>query len=229
MPAFRLESNLVELALFDIVVQDSPHKPNFAQHIALHWDSYVKLGPDVGSVVKILHMGPPIETSDKLVVNSVGMANLSAAERKQVETWVKRNVDDADPPWMDVARYEQYVIRPHVSWWVNENKKFQRNRRFSCVGFVLMAYQEGCGLVLIDTESRPLIGAESVKEAYRHLFPEHDFDTLRKKLSPRYKWGVDGDGPWPVVLPGHVLHSLSRSSDEIREGPYQPKAGDEYF
>jgi hypothetical protein len=41
--------------------------------------------------------------------------------------------------------------------------------------------------------------------------------------------GLSGSGPWPVLLCGYLFHALSRSAGAIRESPYAPIAGDQFF
>jgi hypothetical protein len=41
--------------------------------------------------------------------------------------------------------------------------------------------------------------------------------------------GIPGDGPWPVVLAGYVLHALNRTKEDVRRRPYSPSRNDATF
>ena len=69
----------------------------------------------------------------------------------------------------------------------------------------------------------PDVSIETLKQAYGHHAEFLD------DPEERAKFGLSGDGPWPVVLPGYIFHAMNRSAAEIRSQPYLPTAGDEYF
>ena len=41
--------------------------------------------------------------------------------------------------------------------------------------------------------------------------------------------GIDIGDRWPVIMAGYIVNSLNRSADEIRQTPYRPRSGDEFF
>src|SRR6185437_15528756 len=97
-------------------------------------------------------------------------------------------------------------------------------QRFSCGGFVIEAYRfAGIDLLTTDAGSLPPVGVELLRLAYPDQHRTLDNPRLRTSL------GLEGDGPWPIVLSGYLLHSLARAEAGIRSGPYHPQPGDEYF
>ena len=90
--------------------------------------------------------------------------------------------------------------------------------RFNCAGFVLQAYLEA-DITLLD-EIIPVVNMDRLIEAYPWAAGRlADSDT-------RHKMGIGEGEEWPVVFVGYVIHSLSRSSDEIRAKPYVAKVAD---
>jgi hypothetical protein len=43
----------------------------------------------------------------------------------------------------------------------------------------------------------------------------------------RLEIGLTGDEPWPVSLPGHLFHALTRPMSEVRQQPYLPRSAEE--
>ena len=69
----------------------------------------------------------------------------------------------------------------------------------------------------------PLVTLETLAIAYP------DLSQALQSPNTRLRFGLTGDGPWPVVLPGYVLNSLTRSAPEIRQEAVVPISGDEFF
>ena len=53
--------------------------------------------------------------------------------------------------------------------------------------------------------------------------PQISANCMRETL------GLAGAGPWPIVLAGYLLNAMMRLEAEIRDGPYRPQPGDEYY
>jgi len=78
----------------------------------------------------------------------------------------------------------------------------------------------GIELIQIDANSLPNVERTTIMSAY---------PLAEGHVALLQDWGLEGDGPWKVVLAGYVLHALNRSTEEIRQEPYRAKAGDEHF
>jgi len=96
--------------------------------------------------------------------------------------------------------------------------------RFNCSGFVLHAYHDA-GIQLVAQEDVPLVTLAFLKAAY----PE---SAARKRLDDpefRTKMGIGVGDHWRVIMPGYIVNSLDRSAEQIRQTPYRPSRGDEFF
>lgn len=217
MPAFDLAEQAASLSRFDVVGQHSEEVPKFVRHVALF--NLDNRDVDHGGTVDVVHMGPPLKTGKQLSADVAGRVPLTNDEINAIETWIEKVADEyrdhkvrgrrqyrIDPPWKDVS---------------DKNTGVRRYRQYSCAGFVLYAHlRVDVSLLMIDKERLPEVSRETLEAAYPDDFRSPDL------LS---RFGLQGNGPWPVVLAGYVLHALDRSSDEIRAEPYVAQSGDELF
>jgi len=98
----------------------------------------------------------------------------------------------------------------------------RRYRRFSCAGFVLDAHRQvEINLLLVDEEA-----LQALPEVDEQMLVLAYPDANRRRL---HRLGVPGNGPWRIILAGYVFHALDRTSQQIRDRPYQAKPGDERF
>jgi hypothetical protein len=88
----------------------------------------------------------------------------------------------------------------------------------ACSGFVTECYKSA-GIVLIEPDSATL--------------PEVDLATLRQGYGSsiddpnrRAMIGLDGEGPWRMLLAGYVIHAAARDSRKVRDKPYCPSDTD---
>ena len=168
----------------------------------------------------MVDMKPPLitpETAEPSPVDVVGTASLSADDASIINTFICEQSEEYES--QKTAWLKQYHVHPHF---IRGNGEMSA-RRYSCAGFVFEAYLD-VGLTLVDVSSLPEVELDSLKLAY----PD-ELHPLLDNLKQRSKTGLSGDGPWPVLLPGYLFHSLNREPDEIRHTPYQPKRGDECF
>jgi len=195
----------------------------FVQHVAL-LRSDQELGyatPDV----RVWHMGPPLVAGTiseaatvheaTCTVHMIGVVDLDAQDVEGIETWLAE-VDTEDRPSGKLAPLRQYTIHPAVLWVTAENGT-RLYRRFSCVGFVLDGYR-AIGINLIDdsrAENLPAVNLETVADAYGE-------GVRNERL--RNAFGIPGDGPWPILLAGYLIHALNRSDAEIRTSAYLPSS-----
>lgn len=218
MPAWRLGNQPASFHRFDVAGQDAATEAEFVRHVGLLSAAYNGITCD--AAVSLDHMGPPLRTSDNAKpIQTIGAVPLTADQQEQVRVFVNER-DLEYKAEQSLSRWRQYVVHPHV---VRPNESFSRFR-FSCSGFVMEAYREaGIGLIEGQSANVPRIDAQKVIHAY----PELE-DAIRN-VGVRKRFGLQGDGPWPVVLAGYVLSALNRTRDEILAGPHTPLPGDEYF
>jgi hypothetical protein len=167
----------------------------------------------------MLHMGPPLERKEGGVpIHARGTADLKVGEMRQIGVFVDEHLSEYEAE--NVRGRQQYIIMPHC----REPDAGCSVRRFNCAGFVIEAYRyAGVDLVVTDTDSLPTISLETLSQAYPAAARILTNGNRRRQL------GLEGDGPWPVVLAGYVMNALNRPADDIRHQPYQPQPKNEYF
>ncbi len=217
MPAFDLAERTATLRRFDVVGMHSETSSGFVQHVALlnTDDREVKCA----DTVRVIHMGPPLETDKQLSADVAGRIPLTNDEINGINTWIAKVEDEYQA--VNAGKLKQYVINPPWKDIRDENTGVRRYRRYSCAGFVLDAHlRVNVSLLMIDKEALPEVPRKTLEAAYPNVFRNPDLLN---------RFGLQGNGPWRVVLAGYVLHALDRRSDEIRAEPYLAQGGDELF
>lgn len=221
MPAHRLAARPIPLERFDVVGEDSDSVPCFVRHLGLSLET--RDGISYGETVGVRHMGPPIENAGKMRAHSIGTATLSVDEANQIELSLDEVEAEYDAVPRRPNRRQQYVIVPHVKPWRAKDGTILW-RRFSCAGLVIESYREAALDLVSDSEADlPPVDLETLGRAYP------DLNLTRMNPGLREDLGIPGDGPWPVVLAGYVLHALNRTKEDIRRGPYSPSRNDATF
>lgn len=185
--------------------------------------------------VEVYHMGPPIIAGEltgararswprKCRADIVSNIALDAEEREAIEDWLAE-VDKEDRT--NVKPFGDFVVMPHVKWIVDAVSGRRIRRRFSCVGFVIECYRTA-DIDLIDVESKmPDVDEPLVQAAYPEVRRIEADDRLKERcgFTTREDLGLDGNGPWPIVLAGYVFHSLKRANAENPRPPaYVPQS-----
>jgi hypothetical protein len=217
MPAQRLGSHSASVFRYDVVARDSRVQAKFICHVALADEGRHDVLRE--TAVAVAHMGPPLERKhDGFPIHACGGACLGVGEMRQVSVFVDEHISEYEA---DKVRGEsQYTIMPHC----REPDECCSVRRFNCAGFVIEAYRyAGIDLVTTDTAFLPTVSLDTLSSAYP------DLERVLRSARHRSKFGLQGDGPWPVVMAGYVLNALNRSAEDIRREPYQPRQGDELF
>lgn len=218
MPASALSNGSQLASRYDVVGEYSNLSPRFVAHVAIY-------DADGGSVsngqdVPVAHMGPPLTRGAKAKANAVGSVPLTNDEVRRIETWFAGVYDEYQSARASPLR--QYHVHPPWKDEVDPNTGVRRYRRYSCVGFVLDAYRQvEITLLEIDEQSLPEIDSRTLALAYPS-FPSN-VPRIREFV------GMEGAGPWRVVLAGYVLHAMDRPGEQIRQCPYRAKLGDERF
>lgn len=217
MPAMRLADQPVAIRRFDVAGKDAQGLPCFVQHAGLSLEFRDELCK--GDMLRLIHMMPPFRSDEEgSTIQTVGTADLTADELLELQVFVDERQGE-----YQAARLRpdgEYVIRPHakphreadgtVTYW-----------RYNCAGFVIEAYASiEIDLVDTDESSLPLVPKELVAAVY---------GETAIRLARSRDFGIDGDGPWPIVMAGYVLNSLNRDADEVRKGSHTPTLDDCYF
>lgn len=163
-----------------------------------------------------LRIGPGREELGAMRADVVGHLDLTDKEKADVEMWLAREqtriLGDRRRPKL------RYTVLPAARFRTDAVNGQTIYRDFSCAGFVATAYSEGANITLVDETNLPTTTAARLAEVYTERYVE-----LARKLD----FGLTGDGPWPVLLPGYLFHALNRS--DPRAGPHIPTATDATF
>jgi hypothetical protein len=162
-------------------------------------------------------MSPPLSDGDNLQVHAAGFVPLTNDEINELALWIEERKDEYRAGGA-LSGPEQYVISPAWEDVRDNNTGVRRYRRYSCAGFVLDGHlQVEIELLETDADSLPEVSRESLELAYGRI--RHPSSVMC--------FGLRGEGPWRIVLPGYVIRALNRSEDEIRSVPYRAEPGDE--
>lgn len=169
-----------------------------------------------GQEATVAHMAPPLGLDDAIPAHVIGRIDvLTRGEQEAVETWLTDLQTKKRLP-------HDYQIHPPFEAIYDPATLILKRRRMSCVGFILLCYREALGLDLLDwTDGRfPLVDLTTLQGCYSDC-------NLSTRILSRY--GLNGTGPWPVVMPGYLLHALSRYLPNRRPGLYLPRTTDVEF
>lgn len=226
MPAAALDAGPRPVATFDVVGEHAAGS-RFVRHVALSQQPHGHVAARGG--VESVHMRPPLAVGDTVAADVWGSVPLTNDEIRQIKVWLRKARDEY--VCHQVGKVGQYTAHPAWRDVVDSGSGTLRYRRYSCAGFVLRAHheadigllplvQDGRGDYVVDEAQLPEVARETAEAVYP--IAEIPSDTLAD-------WGLEGPGPWPVVLPGYLLHALDRTGTEIRRGPYTPSADDAEF
>jgi len=199
---------------YDVIGVYSAALAGFVRHVALYDN-------DGGTVcvsqdVDVVHMGPPLDGDGKEKASVMGAVPLTNDEVREIEVWIAGVADEY--AGSAVRPSQQYIIHP--PWQDFPPSGVRRYRRYSCAGFVLDAYRTvDIHLLELDEQSLPPVDNDTLCAAYPRAANSRVLEQM----------GLQGSGPWRIVLAGYVLHSLSRDQQQIRQAPYQAQHGDERF
>jgi len=175
----------------------------------------------------VVDMRPPLHAGgndSSIAAHAIGAAELSDDELQKMKVFVDRHAGEHSS-FLQLGRSERfeaaprmYCVLPHAVPLEEEDGRYVRTR-FSCVGFVYEAYRTA-GIELLNIDRVPPVEYEVLKRAY---------PVIEMKYINRADFGLEGDGPWPVLLCGYLFHSLKRDSAQIRAEAYSPRAEDRFF
>lgn len=220
MPAWRTSENPAHTVFrYDVLgwhAEGNPESPSgqgsFVRHVGLA-DGEAEMSP---ADVHVVHMRPPLRGGDTPGrADVVGRAELTDDEQNKVGVFVGKYLAEQEAL---AKTLDGYCVLPHSV--ETRNGDVVVITRFSCAGFVFEAYR-AARITLLDLPSMPNVSLDTLRTAY----PDIPLDRGRF----RDHFGLDGDGPWPVMLPGYLLHALNRDGGSIKSIPHRPRAGEEHF
>jgi len=224
MPASKLSQHATTVGRFDVLAI-APVEADQPLHVMLCSETTDREDVTVESQLRVAHMGPPLGEKRAVKSHAVGNAGLTDDQRRQIETFVNERFEEsrqlrvlarrANEDW---GPAKQYRIHPPVT----KPSRDCNFWRFSCVGFVLAAYQDA-GITLIG-KVKPRKTLDQLKMLYT--------DTRLDDPAFRADLGIGTGDDWPVVLAGYVMNALNRPAARIhgeQSIPYEPSEDDEYF
>jgi hypothetical protein len=159
---------------------------------------------------------------------AVGSAELTVDEEWKIKTFLDRQENEHAPIQELRGRAllraipQMYCIFPHAVPLREADDRYTRTR-YSCAGLVIEAYC-AARIVLLELASLPMVSMDLVRGAYPGEVALMDRGAIVASAL-----GLDGDGPWPIVLCGYLFHALGRDVTTLRESPYAPREGDWVF
>ena len=226
MPSYRVAGPTLSLSIFDVVGQDG-NEVDFIGHAGLAESA----GSQHAAKISVLDMGPPLHGSHysaQVKASVVGSATLTDDEVRKIKTFVDRHANEhlvflqLNRSRLIMAAPQMYCVHPHASPLYEDDGRYVR-MRFSCAGFVFEAYKKA-RIKLLDSNALPMLDIAVIRLAY----PSQVGLMKTAGISPE-ALGLEGSGPWAVLLCGYLFHSLNRDAHDIRREPYTPSAADRYF
>lgn len=172
----------------------------------------ISVGPQTdvrrGSAARAAHMMPPLSETEPVRTHVVGRMAMSDADRRDILDWIANQTRALakTPPAL------QYRLLGGDA--VDSMTQKERRRRFSCATFVQCCFREGIGVELVDEAALP----PTPETTLRRVWGRDEQIRLARAT------GLRGEGPWPILLPAHLLHALDR--DDPRATPYVPREDD---
>lgn len=216
MPAARLTATPIGVGRFDIMGFDAAAPDHVIGHVGLAVNSVGAFS--AGQTIGVVHMQPPMAAGGHpLEPQACGSVPCTVDETQRINLFVDEQIAEHEAEGL---RWRGYIVRPHAKS-EQEADGTTVYRRFSCAGFVVEAYRATeLDVVVTDEDLLPQFSLDVIERAY---------PFVRGHARARAFFGLQGDGPWPVLMPGHILHALDRTTEDIRRSPYQPREGDEFF
>jgi len=218
LPSNRVTDPTVNIKQFDVVGADGKIA-RFVRHVGMS----LITGPQNSNEVPVVDMAPPLKSSEKMKADVFGTADLTADEERKLKSFIDRHVSEHQSAQIlnRTTLNEAYCIMPHCAPLREDDGRIVR-MRFSCSGFVYEAYRRA-RIELVDIKSLPLHNLDTIKLAYP------DCANLLERPGVCHKLGLNGKGPWPVLLCGYLFHAMARDPESIRKDRYSVQAGDEFF
>lgn len=231
MPSYRVAAKSLSLAMYDVIGEDG------GEHAFIGHTGLVKSAGSQNAAnipIPVIDMGPPLhgqENPGHMIAHVVGSAVLTDDEIQKIRTFIDRHANEhllfqqlgaSQLMELMAASPKMYCIHPHAEPFYEDDGRYAR-MRFSCVGFVFEAYKKA-RINLLDPNALPPVDMTYIRPCY-----STQIRLMKKGVVSPEDLGLEGDGPWPVLLCGYLFHALNRDSDAIRREPYVPSVVDRHF
>ncbi|MDZ7619319.1 MAG: hypothetical protein U1E05_20155 [Patescibacteria group bacterium] len=226
MPSYRVSGSTLSLGMFDVVGKDGDDG-GFIGHVGL---ALAGKSQDASRVF-VVDMGPPLRGErepGRIAASVVGAIALTDDEVRKIRTFIDRHASEhqvflhVDRRQLLAAAPTMYRIHPHAEPFHENDGRYARTR-FSCAGFVFEAYKKA-RIALVDLNSLPMCDIAIIDSGYRRHMRFMEAEGISRDAL-----GLAGDGPWPILLCGYLLHSLNREANVVRRELYTPSISDRHF
>lgn len=226
MPSYRVAESAISLSIFDVVGEDGSES-GFVSHTGLAEAT----GAQIAAKIPVLDMGPPLHGkggSVQVRANVVGSADLTDDEVQKISTFVDQHANEHaifaqfSASQVIKAAPQMYCVLPHASPLYEDDGRYAR-MRFSCAGFVLETYKRA-RIRLLDPNDLPRVDMAIISAAYPRQVRLMESGRISQEAL-----GLEGSGPWPVLLCGYLFHALNRAEDAIRRELFAPSVADRHF
>jgi hypothetical protein len=167
-----------------------------------------------GSEVPVIDMGPPLNLGNggaplgQTAAHVIGwLEGMTREERDGIAEWIA----DLRTGTMSFA----YLAHPGHQF--DESNGRVTRMRFSCAGFAERCYALGARVLLIGSGDLPEVPLPILQGIWGRRV---------ESAAVRRRVGLQGDGPWRVLMPGYLLHALNAPRGML---PYAPMAEDFAF
>ncbi len=165
-----------------------------------------------GDTLSVFHMADPrtrLQLPGTLPAHAVGwFLDLPGEECERIRKWVGRFTSSA----IEIM----YVAFPSYQDLKDPATGRTIGRRFSCAGLVQACYEEALKVLLV-------VPTDDLPEVKRDVL---ELVWSRAVVARGWRYGLEGPGPWKVLLPSYLFHALSKDRAEL---PHKPPDPDPYF
>ena len=160
---------------------------------------------DVFEVGPPPRLGPGDGKTGKMKAHVVAWGALTPEQRSGIERTMAdlRKTVSAKPIRTRADVVSTYIAVPPIRQELAEDGVTLLSVRFSCAGLIAYCYEK-VQILLIELHNLPSVSREMLDSIWPHLRNLDDEE--------RATIGLPGDGPWPVLLPGYLFHSLARTA-----------------
>lgn len=188
MPTFTppLRPDEVDVDPLDVLGQ---RERGHLSHLGFAWEP---AQVSEGDEVTVIDARPIRRGGDKLAVHAIGRLALSRREHMLMTTWLERRRRARSLAGDHVATIEGARRDPITGRIIG--------REQSCAGLVFECLRRCLGIELVALDALPRSARARLVEIWG--------DKVVQQAEHRGE--LVGDGPWPLLLPAHVLHALAR-------------------
>jgi hypothetical protein len=174
---------------------------------------------DVYDVAPPTRVGQPSATggmtTGTLTAHAAAWIEMTQAELANMEVWLS-DVRDRLAARPARSRWDDYSVIPAAREIRDASTGRVVHVRYSCAGFVERCYAQGAAIdLMVDEDELPAVDLATLARIWPAVLHHR-----------RRRFGLEGEGPWKVLLPGYLLHSLARLNARV---PYRPQPGDAAF